>query len=423
VKIDGRALALTGAVALLTVGSYLRNVPCLVAGSTGTSPTTPRCPSDLEVMWLGRGLAEGAVPYLQPIVDPQTGQLVTVEYPVLTGMLMWLLSRGGSLASFLALSTLVMGLAAVAIALILNRWCGSRAWLWAAAPALLHYLSYNYDALPTLAVVGALALVLGRDAVRVEGRYYLSAAAILGVGGGLKLFPLLFALPLALWLLFGRPGPDQLPLRARAGRAMAAAGVAAGVFIAVNLPFALANPQGWLIPFTFQANRAIDATSLSLWYFASALWPSVAPSVWLLLAGGATLVGIGGAAAAGWALGRRRGSYPLVPACVTVLIAYMLLNKVFSPQYILWLLPLLVLAGLRARIILAYLVIDVVMFWSIAAVLHTRELGLNDAMGVWTGVLLLSTLSRLVYLAWVAGVPFRREGRSAAPRGRSAASG
>ena len=105
-----------------------------------------------------------------------------------------------------------------------------------------------------------------------------------------------------------------------------------------------------------------------------------------------------------------------------MLIAYLLLNKVFSPQYILWLLPLLVLAGLRARIIVAYLVIDVVMLASIAAVLHTREHGLTDAMGLWAALLLLIAVIRLGYLALVAGVAFRPAERSAAPQGPSAAS-
>jgi uncharacterized membrane protein len=371
-------------------------------------------------MWESRGLAAGNVPYLQPFIDPDTGQLVTVEYPVLTGMLMWLVSRAGSLPAFIALSTVLMGIAAMAIALILNRWAGRRAWLWAAAPALVHYLTYNYDALPALTVVAALALLLAHDPVGVGRSRYLGAAAILGIGGGLKLYPLLFVLPLALWLLFGRPGAVQPELRVRLGRALAAVGVAVGVFVAVNLPFAIANPQGWWLPFTFQAGRPIDATTLSIWYFAGAAWPSVSQAQWVLLSSAATAVGIAAAAGAGWLVGQRRGAYPLLGTCITVLIAYLLLNKVFSPQYILWLLPLLVLVRLPARLVVPYLAIDVVMIWTLGFILYTRESGMIDAMTTLVSVLLLTVALRIGYLV---GVVFSLGGRSAAPRGRSAASG
>jgi len=420
VKIDRRQLGLLVVVAILAGLSLLLRAPCFMGEPTGLALAVPGCHGDLAIMWESRGLAAGNVPYLEPFIDPQTGQLVTVEYPVLTGMLMWLVSRAGSLPAFIALSTVLMGIAAMAIALILNRWVGRRAWLWAAAPALVHYLTYNYDALPALTVVAALALLLGSDAVGVGARGYLGAAALLGIGGGFKLYPLLFALPLALWLLFGRPGPDQTGLRMRLGRSLAAMGVAAGVFVAVNLPFAIANPQGWWLPFTFQAGRPIDATTLSIWYFAGSAWPAVSQAQWVLLSTVATAVGITAAAGGGWLIGRRQGAYPLVGTCVTVLIAYVLLNKVFSPQYILWLLPLLVLVKLPARLVVPYLVIDVVMIWTLGFILYTRESGMAGAMATLVGVLLLTAALRIGYLV---GVAFSPTVQLVAPRGRSAASG
>jgi hypothetical protein len=400
--IDRRSLALAGVVAALTLISFLLRVPCLAPDASGLALAVPGCHGDLEEMWLNRGLAAGNLPYLQPFVHPQTGQLVTVEYPVLTGLLMWLLSRVGTFAGFLALSTLVMGVAAVGVTLILYRWTRRRAWLWAAAPALVHYLAYNYDALPALAVVVALGLVLGRDPTTVRGLRYLGAAAILGIGGGLKLYPLVFLLPLALWLLFGRPGAGQLPLRARLGRALAAGTVGTAVFVAVNLPILLANPQGWWLPFSFQASRPIDASTLSIWFFASSFWPSVGQAQWMLAAGVATAAGIAVAAAAGWLIGRRQGGYPLLGTCISVLAAYLLFNKVFSPQYILWLLPLLVLVGLRARLVVVYLVIDVVMFWALGVEGWTLQYDLRDTTNALVALVLSAAVVRMAYVFRVA---------------------
>ena len=119
-------------------------------------------------------------------------------------------------------------------------------------------------------------------------------------------------------------------------------------------------------------------------------------------------------------IGRRQGAYPLVGTCVTVLIAYVLLNKVFSPQYILWLLPLLVLVKLPARLVVPYLVIDVVMIWTLGFILYTRESGMAGAMATLVGVLLLTAALRIGYLV---GVAFSPTVQLVAPRGRSAASG
>jgi hypothetical protein len=384
---DAQSLALVAVVAVLGLLSFLMRVPCLAPRPTGLALALTGCHGDLQVMWFERGLAAGYVPYLQPYSDPVTGRPVTVEYPVITGVLMWVLSRVGSYPGFVALSTAVMALAAVTVALLLRRWCGRRAWLWAAAPALVHYLSYNYDALPALASLAALGLLRTQEPLSVPRWRVLTAAAVLGIGGALKLYPLLLVLPLVLWLLHGRPGPSQDAVPVRVRRAVAAGAAAAGVFAVVNLPFALGNPQGWWLPFSFQAGRPIDWPTLSVWYLPTQWWPTVGQPVWLALSSAATAAGIAAAATAGWLAARRRGTYPLLSACLTVLTAYVLLNKV--------------LAGVRARYVVGYLVLDVAMFWTLG--LHGYADGMKlpqaDALVV---AMLAWMLVRFGYLAWVA---------------------
>lgn len=400
--IQRRQVALTVVVAVLAAASYAMRIPCIFsADPSGLALAVPACHGDLEAMWYFRGLGQGYVPYLQPFLDPRSGQLVTVEYPVLTGMLMWLASLPGSFGVFVALSTALDAAAAVGVALVLERRCGRRAWLWAAAPALAHYLAYNYDTLPALAVVVALTMVLCRDPETVSWSRLLGSAAVLGVGGALKFYPLIFVLPLALWLLFGTPR-RQLPPGARLARAGAAGGMAMGVFVLANLPFAIANPQGWWLPFSYQATRPIDVSTFSLWYFLGSFWPAVDAASWARLAAVATAAGIVVAASAAWLHARRAGAFPLLGASISMLIAYLLLNKVHSPQYILWLLPLLVLSNLRARTIVAYLCLDVVMFWSLGFVVYTGENGLTGPMNVVITLLFATEVVRMGYLAWVA---------------------
>lgn len=349
---------------LAAYASYRFRSPCFgssmaslsLSGSTG-------CDSDLAVMWYSRGLAEHVVPYLQ-LLPTWGGSPATVEYPVLSGLLMWLLSLpASSYAGFVAITAVVMGALAALLTVILYRRAGRRAWVWAAAPALVFYLTYNLDLPPTLCLVGALALVAGRDPRTIARRRYLGAAFLLALGGALKLFPLVAGPALLAWLLFGRPGPGQTPLRVRARRSLEAAGLAIAVLVVVNVPVYLANPEGWWAPVAYQASRAISQDTMSLWYYLST-WVNLSQTSLMTLATLTTAVGMAAVLAVGWRLAHRAGEYPLPGASLALLVAYLLLNKVFSQQYTIWVLPLLVFLGFRVWATVAVAVVDVAVYGS-----------------------------------------------------------
>ncbi len=349
---------------LAAYASYRRRSPCFggsmssltLSGATG-------CDSDLAVMWYSRGLAEHVIPYLE-LLPTWGGTPATVEYPVLSGLLMWLLSLPASTyAEFVAIVAAVMGGLAAWLTVILYRTAGVRTWVWVASPALVFYLTYNVDLPPTLCMVGAFALVARQDPRTVPRRRYLGAALLLALGGALKLFPLLFGPALMAWLLFGRPGAGQTPLGTRVRRSLEAAGVAVALLVAVNLPLYLANPEGWLAPLAYQASREITQDTMSIWYFLST-WVDLSQASLMTLATLATAAGAVVVLLIGWRLARRAGEYPLLGTSLGLLVAYLLLNKVFSPQYTIWVLPLLVLLGFRVWATVSVVVIDVVLYWS-----------------------------------------------------------
>ena len=398
-KARRRELALIIVTLAMALLSRLMREPCLAPGVTLPVVTGTGCYTDLAAMWDGRGLSEHLIPYLQPFPDPVTGVLTTVEYPVLSGLVLWLLSLpADSLAGFVSIVTAFMGLCAALIAVILHRSVGTLAWVWALAPALIFYLGYNVDALPTLVSVAALSLLIGRDPRSVQRGRFLGAAALLAVGGGLKLYPLLFLIPLCLWLGFGVSGPGQAPLRTRLRRAGVAALVGAGGFLAINLPFALLNWDGWLTPFRYQAARSIDATTMSVWFYVGAAFPGLQGGALMLLATVATAVGLACVALAGWWVARGAGSYPLLGTSVALLGAYLVLNKVFSPQHIIWMLPLILLLGLPVVWSLFYVLLDPLTYWGWYLSLFAGSSHEDVVQDFWAGIKVAGILVRFAYV-------------------------
>jgi len=143
-------------------------------------------------------------------------------------------------------------------------------------------------------------------------------------------------------------------------RAVAAAVV---TWAAVNAPVALAWTPGWWEFFRLNAGRAADPDSL--WYVVSYFtgWPGfdgelAAGEVPVVL--NTVIAGLSVAAVAGLAVLARRAPQPprLASMAFLAVAAFLLINKVWSPQYSLWLVPLAVLALPRWRLLLAWMTLD-----------------------------------------------------------------
>ena len=362
------------------------------------------CYSDIQFLWLGRDIDKHVFPYVSGSITPE-GQLVggVVEYPVLTGVLIWAGALfAGNDGQFLLGSALLMAPFGLLTGWMLGRLSRWRALLWAIGPPLVLYAFHNWD-LPVVAcAVGAVYVVHGRAGGRPLADRAVVAAVLLGLGFALKLYPGAFVLPLALHVLAqSRPGGLHWWGAVRVGLA------AAGTVVLVNLPFALVGYEGWRASFTFQQLRNVDLTTNSIWYWGfrpesdpenldfQALMDVVSPL--------AVLASFAVALAAGWWRFRRTASYPWVAVSAAMLCGFMLLHKVHSPQYTLWLLPFLVLLAVPWRWVVAYLVTDAVMgigiFRWLYSLDHGPPAGIYDgvaaqavAVGVWGRAALLAVL-------------------------------
>jgi uncharacterized membrane protein len=150
---------------------------------------------------------------------------------------------------------------------------------------------------------------------------------LIGLGTAAKLYPVLLLVPFALGRLRERRGGGAANLLAWAGVAYAV----------VNVPFVLVTRPQWLTFFKYNADRVADFDSL--WYLACNrlhLGCSLSPRSINVLS---LLAFAGVAALLWWARRLRQPSFPRWTFGFPLLVAFLLSNKVYSPQYGLWLLP------------------------------------------------------------------------------------
>jgi uncharacterized membrane protein len=304
-----RLAAVLGAVVVTLSAGYLLKAPCLDSWADGRQYNR-LCYSDPVALYAAgdrdRGLDEARFPYLQ----------AENEYPVLSGVAMWkaaVLSRNH--ADFFHWTALTLSIAALATGWALHHLTGRRALYFAAAPALALYAYLNWD---------LLAVALATRATLAYLRHHRGwAGVLLGLGAAAKLYPALLVIPFAAgaWLE-GR--------RRDAGGLVAGA---AGAWLVVNVPFAVASFDRWSEFFRFNAVRTADWDSP--WFLLQeglgVRWPT---SVVNLLAAGSFVL----LAAVLWRAGRARGA-PVWTFGFPLLVAFLITGKVFSPQFGLWLLP------------------------------------------------------------------------------------
>lgn len=373
-RVDPVRLALVALLCATLLVGWWSKARCLTDGQwDGGEEWLGWCYTDVYPLWFAERLHEGATPYFDH----------PVEYPVLIGLQMGLTAaftrlNGWGPIAFFHLTALTGFLMLIGAFLLLERqrlgpW--RLAWF-AGAPTLAVYAFLNWDPLPVLLLVAAIA------AHRADRDGWSGVLAGLGVAA--KLFP-------------GILVPLVVLARWQQGRVRTAAlhvGAAAGVWVAVNLPIALAAPEGWARFFVLSRER--NANFDSLWYLAEQIRGAAFPvpalnrgTALLLLAGAAGILAVGL---------RRYASAELWRLALPLLAWFILTNKVYSPQYSLWLLPLLALALPRVAPFAAFAVSDLLVF-AVEFPFLGHVIGLSPAPGY--PVLAFALLVRAAVLVWI----------------------
>ncbi|MEU7931910.1 glycosyltransferase family 87 protein [Micromonospora echinofusca] len=338
---------------------WVQKSPCQDGAWQNNVQYTRFCYTDVLALYYAERLNEGAVPY----------QDHPVEYPVLTGYFMGALGLPVHALGqndpglnqgmwFYNLNALVLGALAVATVAVLLALRRRRPWdaaLFALAPALMLTATVNWDLLAIgLAAFGLFAWARSRPLV---------AGVLLGLAGAAKMWPLFILGPI-------------LVLALRAGRlraALTAFGAALVSLVLVNLPVAIPYRENWDRFFELNSTRPIDWGTL--WYigryldgkFGSTNPADLGPFEWLnvniptLNTLSYALFGLAclGVAALGLLAPRRPR---LAQLAFLVVAAFLIFSKVWSQQFVLWLLPLVVLARPKWGAFLAWQVAEVCYF-------------------------------------------------------------
>ncbi len=369
-------LAMT--LATLVLG-FVQKSPCATGDWVGSKQYTHFCYSDVVPLWSDERLDVGAVPYRD----------TSVEYPVLTGGFMWLtaeLTRGvhavqsdwSQVAVFGVLTALLLAICGLVVTAATAQTARRRPWdaaIFALSPLLVFHAFSNWDLLAMAFTAGALWAWSTRRPVL--------SGALIGLGTAAKLYPVFLLVAIGILAIRTRKFAD----------AFRAAGAAALVWLAANGPVAIAYNRGWWEFYRFSADRPTERSTF--WAMGRTLfngsvqdgdapfWAPPGTAVALTLVAVLALV-----VALGLAAPVRPRLAQLAFLCV---LAFLLTTKVWSPQYSLWLVPLIALARPRWRLNMVWQFAEVGVWLLTLTVL----LGFSvPAHGVAYGWLMLALLIR-----------------------------
>ncbi len=343
-------LAILGSVLM-----YGEKLPCRGAAWQGGFQYSHMCYTDIYPLYSAEGLSQPdrKRPYLDAHLNSE-GKPTYVEYPVLIGAAMEVAAvlsdhsvpHTQPVQRFLDITWMMIMVAAVAAVVATALTHRRRMWdaaMLALAPGWILAGLINWDVL----AVGLTALAM----LAWARKHTFVSGLLFGLAIATKFYPVVFFAPLFVLCLRG----------GRMRSFFSALGGAALAWAIVDVPVWIRSPDGFLTFYKFSRRRGADWGST--YYFVERVFNvSIHVSQLNIIEAGATTVVVLLVAALTLAAPRR----PRLPQVFFVtLAAFLLVNKVDSPQYVVWLVPLFVLARPRWRAFLAWQFAEVVYFMAV----------------------------------------------------------
>jgi uncharacterized membrane protein len=332
------------------------------------------CYSDLSALYVSRGLDTNTWPFAS---DDNS-----VEYPVITAMVMYATSFAAkSPASYFNVNIFFLVLLFLATVIVVRKIRPEFAYLSAIAPAMIASLFINWD----LWGIATMMLAI----YWFDRKQYLHSALILSLSISTKFLPIFLLIPIA-FILWRDTKLKEL---------VKYVGVVAATWLAINAPFALTTPTGWWRFFKLNLERGADWGSfwLALQQLGVNLTNLNYLSILLLLIGLTSIAVF---------LFELKHTPTLASVAFIVMAAVMVASKVYSPQFVLWLTPLAVIALINKEDLHAFWlwqateVIYHVAIWQHIASITDAKFGLGPTpYAILTLVRIAGTIYLMVVLA------------------------
>jgi uncharacterized membrane protein len=306
------------------------------------------CYTDIPALFSERGLDTHIFPYLSAINS--------IEYPPIIGLGNWLISfitpAENSHRWFFDINVLLITLLFFGCALIVRKMQPQLTYHFIFAPAVIASLFINWD---IWAVVTALLAIYYFDQKKFE-----PSAIWLGVSIATKFFPIVLLLPIA--VIFYRNKKINNLLRYLFTTLI--------IWAAFNLPIMLTYFDGWWRFYKLNLDRSADFGSI--WYGLNLLNID-SPSLNLIY----LLLSIGLFAGFTYYLIKLKKTPKLAQVALFAVVIFTTVGKVYSPQYVLWLTPLAVIALTNSRQQISF------WFWQATEIIY--HLAIWQYLALFTG--------------------------------------
>lgn len=320
----------------------------------GTRQYVSACYNDIVPLYRTEGLADGHFPYFYSWVS--NGQVRYMEYPVLTGLYQWVIATiSRNTYSWLplpfaevtwyfaltALSLSIFWFLCVRYVYILS---GNRVWdviLMVASPLVIIHAFSNWDIFSIFFALAALHAVHNKKHIR--------AGIYIGLGTAAKLWPL-FLLG-ALLVVALRDPKKKMP------SFLYTLGSAAAAWLIVNLPIMILSPTGWREFLRLNSERSWEWTTI--YAVLNRLFGLKIPVDTLNIISFVFFALL--CVFVLW-LGLKFPQFTVVQLFFFITAFFLLSNKVWSPQYSIWLIPLAVLSIPRWRLLWVWMFAEAILW-------------------------------------------------------------
>ena len=303
------------------------------------------CYSDLPSLFGERGLQDNKWPY--------ASDTNSVEYPVITGVVMF--ATAGlvdTAASYFNINALLLALIFIGLVILVSKMKPKFSYLLPVAPAMIASLYINWD---LWAIITMMLAIYWFDR-----KAYLYSSVALGISIATKFLPVFLIFPIVIILWRQDRIKDLVKYIATTTL----------VWVAINAPFVLTTPTGWWHFYKLNIERVADWGSL--WLALNQLGIGLTNINYLSLL--VLLIGLTAIAVFFFEL---KHSPTLASVAFIVLATVMIASKVYSPQYVLWLTPLAVIALTTKK--------DLYAFWMWQSVEVIYHIAIWQHLALFTG--------------------------------------